>query len=103
MSSSREAKRKNGGMPKYVIEREVPEAGTLSSQELHRLSQESNTVVRDLGPEIQWLHSYYTDNKVYCVYVAEDEDVLLEHARCLDVPADRISRVTAVTDPSSGE
>jgi hypothetical protein len=95
--------RKGRTMPKYVIEREVPGAGELSRVERQRISQESNTVVRDLGPEIQWLHSYYTTDKVYCVYVAESEDIILEHARCLDVPADRISRVAAVTDPSSGE
>lgn len=90
-------------MPKYVIEREVPGAGDLSAADRKRISQESNTVARDLGPEIQWLHSYYTTDKVYCVFVAANEDILIEHARCLDVPADRISLVSAVTDPSSGE
>lgn len=90
-------------MPKYVIEREVPGAGALAPTDLHRLSAESNAVVRDLGPDIQWLHSYYTDDKVYCVYVAANEDILIEHAGCLDIPADRISRVASVTDPSTGE
>ena len=90
-------------MPKYIIEREVPGAGAATRDDLQRGSHESNTVVKDLGPEIQWLHSYYTDDKIYCVYVAKSEDIIREHARCLDVPADRISRVAAVTDPSWGE
>lgn len=90
-------------MPKYVIEREVPGAGEFSAEDRQRFSEESNAVVRDLGPEIQWLHSYYTTDKIYCVYVADNEDVIVEHARCLDTPANRISRVSAVTDPSTGE
>lgn len=90
-------------MPKFVIEREVEGVGASTPEDLRRTSQESNAVLRDLGPEIQWLHSYTTDDKIYCVYVADDEDIIREHARCLDVPADRISRVVAVTDPSSGE
>lgn len=90
-------------MPKFIIEREVPGAGAATAAQLREVSKESNAVVRELGPEIQWVESYWTDDKVYCVYIAPDQDILLEHARCLDVPADRIERVCVTTDPSSGE
>lgn len=88
-------------MPKYVIERDVPGAGEATPDMLRRDAAESNAVLRDLGPEIQWLESFVTDDKIYCVYIADDEDVIVEHARCLDVPATRISRVRAVNDPSN--
>ena len=90
-------------MPKYVIERELPGAGTLSGEELRDISQKSNKVIRDLGPELHWLESYVTGDKLYCVYIAPDEDMIFEHARCGGFPADRVSRVSAVIDPSSGE
>lgn len=90
-------------MPKYVIEREISGVGSATEEDLRRGSRESNSVVDDLGADIKWLHSYFTDDKLYCVFVATDEDVIREHARCLDLPADRISRVTAVTDPATGE
>lgn len=91
-------------MPKYIVEREVAGAGELSAEQRRELSRASSAVCTELGANaLQWLESYYTDDKVYCVFVAEDEDVLVEHARCLDVPADRITRVVAVTDPSTGE
>lgn len=90
-------------MPKYVIERELPGAGKLTNDELRDISQKSNKVISDLGPEIRWQQSYVTDDKLYCVYVAPDEDILLEHARCGGFPADRISRVTSVIDPSTGD
>ena len=90
-------------MPKYVIERDLPGAGALSQQELHDISQQSNKVLAELGPEIKWLSSYVTDDKIYCVYVAPDEDIIQEHARCGGFPADRISKVAAIIDPSSGE
>lgn len=90
-------------MPKYVIERELPGAGNLSAEELKSISVKSNQVIGELGPEIRWLTSYVTDNKIYCVYVAPDADILQEHARCGGFPADRISIVSAVIDPSSGE
>jgi hypothetical protein len=90
-------------MPKYVIEREMPGIGNATTQQLQEGSRNSNTVVADLGPEIRWLESYITDDKVYCVYVAPSEDIILEHARCAGLPADRISKVAAVTDPSWGE
>jgi hypothetical protein len=90
-------------MPKYVIERELPGAGKLSEDELRTISQKSNTVIRDLGPEIRWLTSYVTDDKLYCVYVAPDEDIIYEHARCGGFPCDRVSEVSQVIDPSTGD
>ena len=90
-------------MPKYVIERELPGAGALSGEELRDISQKSNKVICDLGPEINWLQSYVTDDKIYCVYVAPDEDILYEHARCGGFPANKISRVSSVIDPSTGD
>ena len=90
-------------MPKYVIEREVPGAGNLSPEELQGMSATSNKVIGELGPEIRWLTSYVTDDKLYCVYVAPDEDILLEHARCGGFPADRISKISTVIDPSTGD
>jgi hypothetical protein len=90
-------------MPKYVIERDLPGAGKLSADELHGISAQSNKVLAQLGPEIRWLQSYVTDDKIYCVYVAPDEDIILEHARCGGFPANKVSMVSAVIDPSSGE
>jgi hypothetical protein len=90
-------------MPKYVIERELPGAGSLSAQELQGISAKSNHVIGELGPEIRWLTSYVTDDKLYCIYSAPDEDILLEHARCGAFPANRISKVSAVIDPSTGD
>jgi hypothetical protein len=90
-------------MPKYMIERDLAGAGNLSGAELHDISQKSNKVICDLGPEIRWLQSYVTDDKIYCVYVAPDEDILFEHARCGGFPADKISRVATVIDPSTGD
>ena len=89
-------------MPKYVIERELPGAGNLSADELQSISEKSNHVIGELGPDIRWLTSYVTDDKIYCVYVAPDEDILQEHARCGGFPANRISVVSAVIDPSTG-
>ena len=90
-------------MPKYVIERELPGAGKLSGDELRAISQKSNQVLADLGPEISWLQSYVTDDKIYCVYVAPDEDIILEHARCGGFPANRVSKVSTMIDPSTGD
>jgi hypothetical protein len=90
-------------MPKYVIERELPGAGRLSPDELRAISQKSSKVICDLGPEIHWLTSYVTTDKIYCVYVAPDEDIIYEHARCGGFPCDRISEVSAVIDPSTGD
>jgi hypothetical protein len=90
-------------MPKYVIERELPGAGKLSESDLRDISQKSNKVLADLGPDIRWLQSYVTDDKIYCVYVAPDEDIIFEHARCGGFPADRVSRVSVMIDPSTGD
>ena len=86
-----------------MIERGLPGAGDLTPTELHDISQKSNKVISDLGPEIRWLQSYVTDDKIYCVYVAPDEDILLEHARCGGFPANKISKVSTVIDPSTGD
>ena len=90
-------------MPKYVIERELPGAGKLTAQELHDISEKSNKVIASLGPEIKWLQSYVTDDKIYCVYVAPDADVIFEHARCGSFPCDSVSLVSTVIDPSTGD
>jgi len=90
-------------MPKFVIERELPGAGKLSSQELHDISAKSNQVIADLGPNVHWLHSYVTDDKLYCVYVASDEDIIFEHARCGGFPVDKVNKISSVIDPSTGE
>jgi hypothetical protein len=90
-------------MPKYMIERELPGAGNLTTQELQAISEKSNKVIADLGPDIRWLQSYVTDDKIYCVYVAPDEDILFEHARCGGFPANHVARVAQVIDPSTGD
>lgn len=90
-------------MPKFVIEREIPGAGTLSSDELRGISQTSNGVLATMGGRAQWVQSYVTDDKVYCVYVAEDADAVREHARAGGFPADVVSTVRAVIDPTTGE
>jgi hypothetical protein len=90
-------------MPKYVIERELPGAGNLSADDLRSISQKSNKVISDLGPEIHWLHSYVTDDKLYCVYIAPDEDIVLEHARCGGFPANKVSRISTEIDPATGD
>jgi Protein of unknown function (DUF4242) len=90
-------------MPKYVIEREIPGVGKLSAQELQAISQKSCDVLRELGPQIQWIHSYVTPDKIYCVYIAPDEETVREHARRGGFPANRISPVKAMIDPTSSE
>lgn len=87
-------------MPQYVIEREVPGAGKLSEAEIRALSLRSLEVLRGMGPQIQWLHSYVTEDKVYCVYLAPDEDSVREHARRVGIPADRVSAVRRLIDPT---
>ena len=86
-------------MPEYVIEREIPGAGALSEQELREVSLRSLAALGDLGAKIQWIHSYVTDNKVYCVYLAPDEEMIREHARRAGLPADRIAAVRKLLDP----
>ena len=90
-------------MPKYVIERDLPGAGSLTQQQLQSISQKSCDVLRDLGPEIQWLHSYVTPNKIYCVYIAPNEDLIRKHASEGGFPANRISEVISMIDPVSAE
>src|SRR6266702_1333755 len=90
-------------MPKFVIEREVPEAGNLSDAQLREISQKSVSVLTAMGPQIQWLHSYVTGNKVYCVYLAPDEATIQEHARRGGFPANRISAVRRMIDPTTAE
>jgi len=90
-------------MPKFVIEREVPGAGSLSDAELRKISQRSVKVLREMGPEIQWLHSYVTGDKVYCIYLAPDEATIREHARRAGLPANRVSAVRRLLDPTSAE
>ena len=90
-------------MPKYVIEREIPGAGKLTAQELQSISQTSCGVLRKLGPQIQWLHSYVTDDKIYCVYIAPSEEVIRQHAEQGGFPANRVSEVKSVIDPTTAE
>jgi hypothetical protein len=90
-------------MPKYVIEREIPGAGALSADQLQAVSQKSCGVLRNLGPQIQWVHSYVTDNKIYCVYIAPNEGMVREHAQQGGFPANKISEVKAIIDPTTAE
>jgi hypothetical protein len=90
-------------MPKYLIERELPGAGKLSAKELQGVSQKSCGVLRGMGPQIQWVQSYVTDDKVYCVYIAPSEDMIREHARQGGFPANRISEVKTLIDPTTAE
>jgi hypothetical protein len=89
-------------VPKFVIEREVPGAGKLTEAELHDISVRSLEALNSLGPKIQWLHSYVTDDKIYCVYIAPDEDTVREHARRGGFPANRVTAVRRLIDPTSG-
>jgi hypothetical protein len=90
-------------MPKYVIEREIPGAGKLSPAELQGISQKSCSVLQKMGPKIQWLQSYVTDDKIYCVYIAPNEAAIREHASQGGFPANRISQVRTLIDPTSSE
>jgi hypothetical protein len=90
-------------MPKYVIERDLPGAGKLTAAELQAVSQQSCGVLRNMGPQIQWVHSYVTDDKIYCVYIAPNEEQIRDHARLGGFPANRVSEVRAVIDPTSSE
>ncbi len=90
-------------MPKYVIEREIPGAGKLSAEELKAISQKSCGILQKLGPQIQWVHSYVTDDKVYCVYNAPNEEIVREHANQGGFPANRISQVRSLIDPTTAE
>jgi len=87
-------------MPQFVIEREIPGAGLLSEAELREISLRSLRTVQEMGPQIQWLHSYVTEDKVYCVYLAPDDNSIREHARRAGIPANRISAVRRLLDPA---
>lgn len=90
-------------MPKYVIEREIPGAGKLTAEELKVISQKSCGVLRQMGPQIQWVESFVTDDKMYCVYLAPNPEAIREHARLGGFPANRVSEVKQVIDPSTAE
>jgi Protein of unknown function (DUF4242) len=90
-------------MPKFVIEREIPGAGKLSAADLHAISQKSCSVLNNMGPKIQWLQSYVTENKIYCVYIAPDEATVREHAKQGGFPANSVARVATMIDPTTSE
>ncbi len=90
-------------MPQFVIERQMPGVGKLGAEELKGASKGSCTVLRDLGPEIQWVHSYVTDDKIYCVYRAPSEDLIKKHAETAGFPANSIAQVRAIIDPTTAE
>ena len=90
-------------MPKFVIEREIPGAGKLATKELQAISQKSCSVLNAMGPQIQWVHSYVTDDKIYCIYNAPDADTVREHARKGGFPANVVSRVRTIIDPITAE
>ncbi|MDP2324996.1 MAG: DUF4242 domain-containing protein [Gammaproteobacteria bacterium] len=90
-------------MPKYVIEREIPGAGKLTAADLQGISAKSCSVLRELGPSIQWVESYVTDDKIYCVYIAPNEALVREHARQGGFPANKVSEVKTVIDPTTAE
>jgi hypothetical protein len=90
-------------MPRFVIEREIPGAGKFTPEQLKAISQTSCGVLRDMGPQIQWDHSYVTDDKIYCVYIAPDEATVRKHAQTGGFPANRVSQVRAVIDPTTSE
>ncbi len=90
-------------MPKFVIERDIPDAGKLSPQQLQAISQKSCGVLQEMGPRIQWVQSYVTDDKIYCVYIAPNEETVRQHARQGGFPANRISQIRSVIDPTTAE
>ena len=90
-------------MPKYVIEREIPEAGNLTQEQILGISQKSCSVLKSLGPQIQWIESYVTQDKIYCVYIAPNEAMVREHAKQGGFPANRVSEVKQIIDPTSAE
>ena len=90
-------------MPKYLIEREIPGAGKLSAKELQEISKKSCGVLRSMGPQIQWVQSYVTDDKIYCVYIAPSEDAVRDHATQGGFPANCVSRISSVIDPATAD
>jgi hypothetical protein len=90
-------------MPKFLIEREIPGAGNLSPQQLQAISQKSCSVLGKMGPQIQWVQSYVTGDKIYCVYIAPNEQMVREHARLGEFPANRVSEIKSIIDPTTAE
>lgn len=90
-------------MPKYVIEREIPGAGNISAQDLQAISQKSCSVLNELGPKIQWVQSYVTDDKIYCVYIAPNKEIVREHAQKGGFPANSVAEVKTMIDPTTAE
>ncbi len=90
-------------MPKYIIEREIPQAGKLCAEELQSIAQKSCGVLRDMGPQIQWVQSYVTADKIYCVYIAPNEEAIREHAQQGGFPANSIAAVQTIIDPTTAE
>jgi len=90
-------------MPKFVIEREIPGAGSLKPQELQAISQKSCGVLKKLGPQVQWVHSYVTRDKIYCIYIAPDENAVREHANLGGFPANCIAEIKTTIDPTTAE
>jgi cell division inhibitor SulA len=90
-------------MPKFLIEREIPGAGSLTPQQLQGISEKSCSVLRNLGPQVQWVESYVTADKIYCVYIAPNEEMVKEHARQGGFPANRVSEIKRMIDPTTAE
>lgn len=90
-------------MPKYIIEREIPNAGDLTAQDLQGISQKSCSILKNMGPQIQWVQSYVTDNKVYCTYIAPNEEEILRHAKEGGFPANSVAEIKSVIDPTTSE
>ncbi|HKZ18322.1 MAG TPA: DUF4242 domain-containing protein [Geobacteraceae bacterium] len=90
-------------MPKYVIEREIPGAGQIGAQDMQAISQKSCSVLQELGPQIQWVESYVTDDKIYCVYIAPNKEMVLEHAKRGGFPANSVAEVKRMIDPTTAE
>lgn len=90
-------------MPKYIIEREIPGAGKLNAEQLQSISQTSCKVLREMGPEISWLQSYVTGDKIYCVYIAPNKDMILEHAKQGGFPANAVNKVETIIDPTTAD
>ena len=89
-------------MPKYIIEREIPNAGKLTAEDLQQISQKSCCILKEMGPQIQWLESFVTDNKIYCIYIAPDENTIRQHAELGNFPANSIAEIKTIIDPTTG-
>ncbi len=90
-------------MPKYIIERQIPDAGNFSAEKLRAISQKSRDVLCSMGPDIQWIHSYVAGDKIYCIYIAANEHLILEHARLGGFPANSITKISSIIEPATAE